>query len=71
QWPDARGTGGRITVESVARCSWNGWPDGRGIRIFGSHFRKIYSFNFNKLLKFTERFWQTSRAFIYLGSHAV
>ncbi|TXI31418.1 MAG: hypothetical protein E6Q69_11395, partial [Aquipseudomonas alcaligenes] len=32
QWPDARGTGGRITVESVARCSWNGWPDGRGIR---------------------------------------
>lgn len=23
---------------------------------FGSHFRKIYSFNFNKLLKFTERF---------------
>lgn len=24
--------GGRITVESVARCSWNGWPDDRGIR---------------------------------------
>ncbi|TGB16148.1 hypothetical protein E5D53_32600, partial [Pseudomonas aeruginosa] len=23
----------RITVESVARCSWNGWPDDRGIRI--------------------------------------
>lgn len=19
-------------MESVARCSWNGWPDGRGIR---------------------------------------
>jgi transposase len=26
-----RGTGGRITVESVAGCSWNGWPNGRGI----------------------------------------
>ncbi|MDC3838736.1 hypothetical protein, partial [Pseudomonas aeruginosa] len=38
---------------------------------FGSHFIKIYSFIFNKLLKFTERFWQTSRTFIYLGSHAV
>jgi threonine/homoserine/homoserine lactone efflux protein len=25
--------GGRITVESVAGCSWNRWPDGRGIRI--------------------------------------
>ncbi|TWV97120.1 hypothetical protein FQA91_06410 [Pseudomonas aeruginosa] len=25
--------GGRITVESVVRCSWNGWPDDRGIRI--------------------------------------
>jgi hypothetical protein len=24
--------GGRITVESVAGCSWNRWPDGRGIR---------------------------------------
>ncbi|MCS7814639.1 hypothetical protein N0387_21605, partial [Pseudomonas aeruginosa] len=24
--------GGRITVESVVRCSWNGWPDDRGIR---------------------------------------
>ncbi|MCO3991212.1 hypothetical protein FA106_31530, partial [Pseudomonas aeruginosa] len=23
---------GRITVESVVRCSWNGWPDDRGIR---------------------------------------
>ncbi|PRW72308.1 hypothetical protein C7A13_27745 [Pseudomonas fluorescens] len=23
---------GRITVESVAGCSWNRWPDGRGIR---------------------------------------
>src|SRR5690606_10491754 len=30
QWPDARGMGGRITVESVVRCSWNGWPDDRG-----------------------------------------
>lgn len=27
-----RGTGGRITVESVAEYSWNRWPDGRGIR---------------------------------------
>ncbi|BBP59703.1 hypothetical protein PHLH4_32930 [Pseudomonas sp. St316] len=26
--------GGRIIVESVAGCSWNGWPDARGIRIF-------------------------------------
>ncbi|MGX4727136.1 hypothetical protein, partial [Pseudomonas corrugata] len=25
-------TGGRITVELVAGCSWNRWPDGRGIR---------------------------------------
>ncbi|AQL40150.1 hypothetical protein JN853_29585 [Pseudomonas syringae pv. actinidiae ICMP 9853] len=25
--------GGRIIVESVAGCSWNGWPDDRGIRI--------------------------------------
>ncbi|WOF80175.1 DUF427 domain-containing protein [Pseudomonas sp. FeN3W] len=25
--------GGRITVESVVRCSWNGWPDDRGIRM--------------------------------------
>ncbi|WP_449430477.1 hypothetical protein [Pseudomonas putida] len=24
--------GGRISVESVVRCSWNGWPDDRGIR---------------------------------------
>jgi len=24
--------GGRISVESVAGCSWNRWPDGRGIR---------------------------------------
>ncbi|WP_390481160.1 hypothetical protein [Pseudomonas guariconensis] len=24
--------GGRITVESVVRCSWNGWPDDREIR---------------------------------------
>ncbi|MBB6155459.1 hypothetical protein HDC30_002682 [Pseudomonas sp. JAI115] len=24
--------GGRITVESVAGCSWSKWPDGRGIR---------------------------------------
>jgi hypothetical protein len=24
--------GGQITVESVVRCSWNGWPDDRGIR---------------------------------------
>ncbi|BBI45112.1 hypothetical protein A253_10213 [Pseudomonas syringae pv. actinidiae ICMP 19102] len=24
--------GGRIIVESVAGCSWNGWPDDRGIR---------------------------------------
>ncbi|MEE6443773.1 MULTISPECIES: hypothetical protein, partial [Pseudomonas] len=31
-WPDARGMGGRITVESVVRCSWNGWPDDREIR---------------------------------------
>ncbi|MCO3750352.1 hypothetical protein FA132_34745, partial [Pseudomonas aeruginosa] len=23
---------GRISVESVVRCSWNGWPDDRGIR---------------------------------------
>ncbi|MCO3749980.1 multidrug effflux MFS transporter, partial [Pseudomonas aeruginosa] len=22
----------RISVESVVRCSWNGWPDDRGIR---------------------------------------
>ncbi|MCO3987421.1 hypothetical protein FA106_11490 [Pseudomonas aeruginosa] len=21
-----------MTVESVVRCSWNGWPDDRGIR---------------------------------------
>ncbi|MCS7816581.1 hypothetical protein N0043_31440 [Pseudomonas aeruginosa] len=27
--------GGRITVESVVRCSWNGWPDDRGIRTSG------------------------------------
>jgi len=26
--------GGRITVESVAGCSWNRWPDGRGIRSY-------------------------------------
>jgi len=26
--------GGRITVESVVRCSWNGWPDDRGIRSY-------------------------------------
>jgi hypothetical protein len=32
QWPDRRGTGGRISVESVAECPWNGWPNGRGIR---------------------------------------
>ncbi|MGE6374950.1 hypothetical protein, partial [Stutzerimonas stutzeri] len=32
-WSDTRGMGGRITVESVVRCSWNGWPDDRGIRI--------------------------------------
>ncbi|MCO3749555.1 hypothetical protein FA132_30265, partial [Pseudomonas aeruginosa] len=24
---------GRISVESVVRCSWNGWPDDRGIRM--------------------------------------
>ncbi len=24
--------GGRISVESVAGCAWNGWPNGRGIR---------------------------------------
>ena len=23
--------GGRITVESVAECSWNRWPDHRGL----------------------------------------
>jgi len=28
--------GGRISVESVVRCSWNGWPDDRGIRRYGS-----------------------------------
>ncbi|OKS46279.1 hypothetical protein BH609_01700, partial [Pseudomonas aeruginosa] len=27
--------GGRITVESVVRCSWNGWPDDREIRRAG------------------------------------
>lgn len=27
--------GGRITVESVVRCLWNGWPDDRGIRTLG------------------------------------
>lgn len=27
--------GGRISVESVVRCSWNGWPDDRGIRSDG------------------------------------
>ncbi|MEG6911269.1 N-acetylmuramoyl-L-alanine amidase, partial [Pseudomonas aeruginosa] len=27
--------GGRISVESVVRCSWNGWPDDRGIRTLG------------------------------------
>ncbi|MCO3750413.1 hypothetical protein FA132_35080, partial [Pseudomonas aeruginosa] len=26
---------GRISVESVVRCSWNGWPDDRGIRTIG------------------------------------
>ncbi|BBI45920.1 hypothetical protein KPSA1B_104683 [Pseudomonas syringae pv. actinidiae] len=26
--------GGRIIVESVAGCSWNGWPDDRGIRSY-------------------------------------
>ncbi|WP_425338372.1 SDR family oxidoreductase [Thiorhodococcus minor] len=24
--------GGRISVESVAECPWNRWPNGRGIR---------------------------------------
>ncbi|TXR36214.1 hypothetical protein FVE88_19210 [Ectopseudomonas mendocina] len=28
--------GGRITVEAVVRCSWNGLPDDRGIRNAGS-----------------------------------
>ena len=28
--------GGRISVESVAGCSWNRWPDGRGIRSQGT-----------------------------------
>ncbi|GBH13048.1 periplasmic component [Pseudomonas syringae pv. actinidiae] len=28
--------GGRIIVESVAGCSWNGWPDDRGIRSLGA-----------------------------------
>ena len=25
--------GGRLLMEWVAGCSWNGWPDERGIRI--------------------------------------
>ncbi|MCE1060331.1 hypothetical protein LU646_20870, partial [Pseudomonas alloputida] len=32
--------GGRISVESVVRCSWNGWPDDRGIRNEGQGHRK-------------------------------
>ncbi|MCO3750438.1 hypothetical protein FA132_35225, partial [Pseudomonas aeruginosa] len=28
---------GRISVESVVRCSWNGWPDDRGIRMLVEH----------------------------------
>ena len=32
QWPDARGTGGRMLMESVAEWPWNGWPNSRGIR---------------------------------------
>ena len=28
--PDHRGIGGRITVERVAECSWNRWPNARG-----------------------------------------
>ena len=31
QWPDGRGMGGRMRVESVAGWPWNGWPDARGI----------------------------------------
>ena len=33
--------GGRISVESVVRCSWNGWPDDRGIRTFHFHFHRL------------------------------
>ncbi|MCO3750509.1 hypothetical protein FA132_35630, partial [Pseudomonas aeruginosa] len=34
---------GRISVESVVRCSWNGWPDDRGIRtkMFKRSYRKL------------------------------
>ena len=32
QWPDRRGTGSRISVESVAECPWNGGPNRGGIR---------------------------------------
>ncbi|OSR65055.1 HTH-type transcriptional regulator PrtR [Pseudomonas syringae pv. actinidiae] len=34
--------GGRIIVESVAGCSWNGWPDDRGIRKHGGILRVRY-----------------------------
>ena len=34
--------GGRITVESVVRCLWNGWPDDRGIRKNISQLCKTY-----------------------------
>ncbi|GBH13625.1 Outer membrane translocation and assembly module TamA [Pseudomonas syringae pv. actinidiae] len=35
--------GGRIIVESVAGCSWNGWPDDRGIRSRHEGFRLFSS----------------------------
>ena len=32
QWPDHRGTGGRMFMESVAGSPWNQWPDAARIR---------------------------------------
>ncbi|AQL36273.1 hypothetical protein [Pseudomonas syringae] len=43
--------GGRIIVESVAGCSWNGWPDDRGIRKRGAGVTKVsfvYACTFEK-----------------------
>ena len=31
-WPNAAGISGRMSLERVAECHWNEWPNGDGIR---------------------------------------
>ena len=46
--------GGRISVESVVRCSWNGWPDDRGIRRYA--IKPMYEKKYRELINDPSKF---------------